>query len=77
MAKRGGAVNAIAPGFIETQMTAAMPVGPRVVGRLMSSLLQGGLPSDIAEAVAFLSSPYAAGVNGRTLRVCGQHLVGA
>lgn len=77
MARRGGAVNAVAPGFIETQMTAAMPVGPRVVGRLMSSLLQGGLPVDIAEAVAFLASPYAAGVNGRTLRVCGQHLVGA
>jgi 3-oxoacyl-[acyl-carrier protein] reductase len=77
MAQRGGAVNAVAPGFIETQMTATMPVGPRVVGRLMSSLLQGGLPVDIAEAVAFLSSPYAAGINGRTLRVCGQHLVGA
>ena len=77
MARRGGAVNAVAPGFIETQMTAAMPVGPRVVGRLMSSLLQGGLPVDIAEAVAFLASPYAAGINGRTLRVCGQHLVGA
>jgi 3-oxoacyl-[acyl-carrier protein] reductase len=77
MAKRGGAVNAVAPGFIETQMTADMPMGPRVMGRLMSSLLQGGLPVDIAEAVAFLASPYAAGVNGRTLRVCGQHLVGA
>jgi len=77
MAKRGGAVNAVAPGFIETQMTAMMPVGPRVMGRLMSSLLQGGLPVDIAETVAFLSSPYAAGINGRTLRVCGQHLVGA
>jgi 3-oxoacyl-[acyl-carrier protein] reductase len=77
MAKRGGAVNAIAPGFIETQMTAHMPTGPRVMGRLMSSLLQGGMPSDIAEAVTFLASPYAAGVNGRTLRVCGQHLVGA
>ncbi len=77
MAKRGGAVNAIAPGFIETQMTAHMPAGPRVMGRLMSSLLQGGLPSDIAEAVTFLASPHAAGVNGRTLRVCGQHLVGA
>jgi 3-oxoacyl-[acyl-carrier protein] reductase len=77
MARRGGAANAIAPGFIETQMTAHMPVGPRVVGRLMSSLSQGGLPEDIAEAVAFMASPYAAGVNGRTLRVCGQHLVGA
>jgi 3-oxoacyl-[acyl-carrier protein] reductase len=77
MARRGGAANAIAPGFIETQMTAHMPVGPRVVGRLMSSLSQGGLPQDIAEAVAFMASPYAAGINGRTLRVCGQHLVGA
>ena len=77
MARNGGAVNAVAPGFIETQMTAAMPVGPRVVGRLMSSLSQGGLPVDIAEAVTFLASPYASGVNGRTLRVCGQHLVGA
>lgn len=77
MARRGGAVNAVAPGFIETQMTAEMPAGPRIMGRLMSSLLQGGLPVDIAEAVAFLASPYAAGVNGRTLRVCGQHLVGA
>jgi 3-oxoacyl-[acyl-carrier protein] reductase len=77
MARRGGAVNAIAPGFIETQMTAHMPVGPRVIGRLMSSLAQGGLPEDIAEAVTFMASPYAAGVNGRTLRVCGQHLVGA
>jgi 3-oxoacyl-[acyl-carrier protein] reductase len=67
----------VAPGFIETQMTASMPMGPRVVGRLMSSLLQGGLPEDIAEAVAFFASPYAAGLNGRTLRVCGQHLVGA
>jgi 3-oxoacyl-[acyl-carrier protein] reductase len=76
MAKRGGAVNAVAPGFIETAMTAAMPVGPRVVGRLMSSLSQGGLPLDIAEAVNFFSGPYAAGVNGQTLRVCGQHLVG-
>ena len=44
---------------------------------LMCSLAQGGLPSDIAEAVTFMASPYAAGVNGRTLRVCGQHLVGA
>ncbi|HUR40839.1 MAG TPA: 3-oxoacyl-ACP reductase [Verrucomicrobiae bacterium] len=77
MARRGGAVNAVAPGFIETQMTSAMPVGPRVVGRLMSSLLQGGLPQDIAEAVGFLASPHASGINGRTLRVCGQHLVGA
>lgn len=77
LAKRGSAINAVAPGFIETQMTAEMPVGPREVGRRLSSLGQGGLPVDIAEAVAFLASPAAAGVNGRTLRVCGQNFVGA
>ena len=75
MAKRGGAINAVAPGFIETAMTAQMPTGPREVGRRLASLGQGGLPIDIAEAVTFLASPLAAGVNGRTLRVCGQNFV--
>ena len=77
MAKRGGAINAVAPGFIETQMTAAMPAIPREVGRRLSSLNQGGLPIDIAEAVTFMASPLASGVNGRTLRVCGQNFMGA
>ncbi len=77
MAKRGGAINAVAPGFIETAMTAQMPTGPREVGRRLASLGQGGLPIDIAEAVTFLASPLAAAVNGRTLRVCGQNFVGA
>lgn len=76
-AKRGGAINAVAPGFIETQMTAAMPMGPREIGRRINSLSQGGVPQDIAEAVAFFSSPAAAGVNGQTLRVCGQNWFGA
>ena len=77
MAKRGGAINAVAPGFIETQMTAAMPAVPREVGRRLASLNQGGQPVDIAEAVTFFASPLAAGVNGRTLRVCGQNFMGA
>lgn len=77
MAKRGGAINAVAPGFIETAMTAQMPTGPREVGRRLASLGQGGLPIDIAEAVTFLASPLACAVNGRTLRVCGQNFVGA
>lgn len=77
MANAGGAINAVAPGYIETQMTAAMPVGPREVGRRLSSLSQGGLPQDIAEAVVFFASPAAAGINGSTLRVCGQNFVGA
>ena len=77
LAKRGGAINCVAPGFIETAMTAQMPFGPREVGRRLNSLSQGGLPIDIAEAVAFLASPAAGGVNGRTLRVCGQNYFGA
>jgi len=77
LAPRGMAINAVAPGFIETQMTAAMPLMPREVGRRLSSLGQGGLPQDIAEAVIFLASPAAAGINGRTLRVCGQNFMGA
>lgn len=74
---KGVSINAIAPGFIETQMTAAIPVVTREVARRLSSLSQGGLPVDIAEAVTFMASPLAAGVNGATLRVCGQNLVGA
>jgi 3-oxoacyl-[acyl-carrier protein] reductase len=77
LARQGGAINAVAPGFIETQMTAQMPMGPREVGRRLNSLSQGGLPQDIAEAVAFLASPAASGINGATLRVCGQNFVGA
>ena len=77
LARQGMAINAVAPGFIETQMTAMMPTVNREVGRRVNSLAQGGLPQDIAEAVTFLASPLAHGVNGRTLRVCGQNWLGA
>jgi 3-oxoacyl-[acyl-carrier protein] reductase len=70
-------INAIAPGFIDTEMTAKMPMATREVARRLSSLQQAGLPIDVAEAVAWLSSPGAGGVNGQVLRVCGQNLVGA
>ncbi len=73
----GGTINAVAPGFIETEMTAAMPLGPRELGRRLNSLSQGGLPVDVAEAIGFLAWPDADGVNGTTLRVCGQNLLGA
>lgn len=76
-AKLGGSINAVAPGFIETDMTAKMSALTRQVARRLSSLQQGGLPEDVAEAIAFLSSPAATGVNGQTLRVCGQNMVGA
>lgn len=77
LAKKGMAINAVAPGFIETQMTAMMPTVNREVGRRVNSLAQGGVPQDIAEAVTFFASPLANGVNGRTLRVCGQNWLGA
>jgi 3-oxoacyl-[acyl-carrier protein] reductase len=75
--ERGMTINAVAPGFIETQMTAAMPLGTREAGRRMNSLSQGGLPVDVAETIAWMASPGSAGVNGNVVRVCGQSLLGA
>jgi 3-oxoacyl-[acyl-carrier protein] reductase len=76
-AGRGITVNAIAPGFIETRMTAAVPVMIREAGRRLSALSQGGLPEDVGRAIAFLSSPGSAGLTGNVLRVCGGALLGA
>jgi 3-oxoacyl-[acyl-carrier protein] reductase len=75
--KRQATINAVAPGFIETRMTAAMPLATREAGRRMNSLAQGGVPVDVAETVAWLASPGSAGVNGNVVRVCGQSLIGA
>lgn len=77
LASRGITVNAIAPGFIETRLTAAIPVAIREVARRMSALGQGGLPEDVGQALVFLASPGSQGITGRTLRVCGGSLVGA
>jgi 3-oxoacyl-[acyl-carrier protein] reductase len=77
VASRPATINAVAPGFIETQMTAAMPLPTREAGRRMNSLSQGGLPVDVAETVAWLASPGSDGVNGNVVRVCGQALIGA
>ena len=74
---KGITVNAVAPGFIETAMTAAIPLMTRMFGRRLNSLSQGGLPVDVAEAIAFFGNPVARGVNGNTLRVCGQSWFGA
>ncbi|QRQ80168.1 3-oxoacyl-ACP reductase [Glutamicibacter protophormiae] len=77
-AEQGGSIAAVAPGFIETEMTAKIPLGTRTVARMvLPSLMQGGLPQDVAEAISFLGSDAAAGLNGQVLRVCGQSLVGA
>jgi 3-oxoacyl-[acyl-carrier protein] reductase len=76
-AAAGITVNAVAPGFIETQMTAQVPRLAREAGRRMNSMAQGGLPIDVAESVAWLADPGSAGVNGNVVRVCGQSLIGA
>ncbi len=77
LGRRGITVNCVAPGFIETAMTAAMPAVPREAGRRLNAVSQGGLPQDIADAVTFLCTPGALGVTGQTLRVCGLHVAGA
>ncbi|MET8166478.1 3-oxoacyl-ACP reductase [Streptomyces sp. NPDC005329] len=77
LAEHGVTVNAVAPGFIETRMTAAVPLFIREAGRRMNSLAQGGLPVDVAETTAWLAHPASGAVNGQVVRVCGQSLLGA
>ncbi|QGF22554.1 3-oxoacyl-ACP reductase [Raineyella fluvialis] len=70
-------VNAVAPGFIETDMTAAIPFVQKEMFRRMNSLHQGGRPIDVAETIVYLADPATSGVNGQVIRVCGQAIVGA
>jgi 3-oxoacyl-[acyl-carrier protein] reductase len=75
--KDGITVNAIAPGFIETDMVKTIPLAIREAGRRMNSMSQGGLPIDVAEAIAWYASPGSSAVSGNVVRVCGQSLLGA
>ena len=77
LAKRQISINAVAPGFIETQMTAAVPFAIREAGRRMNSLGQGGQPVDVAETIAWLAHPASGALTGQVVRVCGQSLLGA
>ncbi|MGH8869136.1 MAG: 3-oxoacyl-ACP reductase, partial [Actinomycetes bacterium] len=77
LAGRPATINAVAPGFIETEMTAAMPKLTREAARRLASLAQGGLPVDVAETAAWLAGPGSGGVTGQVVRVCGQSIVGA
>jgi 3-oxoacyl-[acyl-carrier protein] reductase len=76
-ADKGITVNAVAPGFIETKMTEAIPLATREVGRRLNSLYQGGQPGDVAETIAYFASPASNAVTGNTIRVCGQAMLGA
>ncbi|MFU8850908.1 3-oxoacyl-ACP reductase [Micromonospora sp. SL1-18] len=75
--ERGISLNAVAPGFIETRLTARMPLVLREAGRRMNSMAQGGLPVDVAETIGWLGWPATGAVSGNLVRVCGQSLPGA
>ncbi|PWV59540.1 3-oxoacyl-ACP reductase FabG [Plasticicumulans acidivorans] len=68
---RGITVNAVAPGFIDTDMTRALPAEQREALVRSIPLERLGAPEDIAHAVAFLASPQAAYITGETLHVNG------
>jgi 3-oxoacyl-[acyl-carrier protein] reductase len=74
---RGITINAVAPGFIITQMTAAVPFATREVGQRLNAMAQGGLPVDVAETIAWYANPGSTAVNGNVVRVCGQMMLGA
>ena len=75
--RRGITVNAVAPGFIETEMTSRIPFATRELGRRLNSLAQGGLPVDVAETIAYFASDAQSTVTGNVVRVCGQSMLGA
>lgn len=77
LTERGISINAVAPGFIETRLTARIPLVLREAGRRMNSLAQGGLPVDVAETISWLAWPATGAVSGNVVRVCGQSLLGA
>ena len=68
---RGITVNVVAPGFIETDMTRALPEAQKDAMQGQIALGRFGSPGDIAEAVAFLASPAAAYITGETMHVNG------
>jgi 3-oxoacyl-[acyl-carrier protein] reductase len=68
---RGITVNVVAPGFIDTDMTKALPDAQREALLGQIPLARLGQPAEIAKAVAFLASPGAAYITGETLHVNG------
>jgi 3-oxoacyl-[acyl-carrier protein] reductase len=64
-------VNCVAPGFIETDMTATLTEAQRTALLAQIPLARLGSPEDVAEAVAFLASPAASYITGTTLHVNG------
>ena len=71
LASRGITVNAIAPGFIETEMTAVLPEETKAATLKEIPLQKFGKPEDVAQAAAFLASDEAAYITGQVLCVDG------
>ena len=71
LASRGITVNAIAPGFIETEMTAVLPEETKAATLKEIPLQKFGKPEDVAQAAAFLASEEAAYITGQVLCVDG------
>ena len=71
LASRDITVNAVAPGFIETDMTAALSAEVKEAYTKAIPLGRLGTPEDIANVVSFLAGPDGAWVNGQTLRANG------
>lgn len=71
VASRGITVNAVAPGFIETEMTATLPAATREAYQIQIPLGRFGNPGEVAEAVAFLASDAAAYITGQVIHVNG------
>jgi 3-oxoacyl-[acyl-carrier protein] reductase len=71
LGSRGITVNCIAPGFIETDMTAGLPEAQQQALLQQIPLGHLGKPADIAHAVGFLASPRAGYVTGQEIHVNG------
>jgi 3-oxoacyl-[acyl-carrier protein] reductase len=71
LASRGITVNAVAPGFIDTDMTRALGEEQRAALLRRIPLARLGTPADVAAAVLFLASPHAGYITGETLHVNG------
>jgi 3-oxoacyl-[acyl-carrier protein] reductase len=71
LASRGVTVNAVAPGFIETDMTAALPEAARTAAQGSIPMNRLGGPEDVAKAAAFLAGDGAAYITGQVLAVDG------